>query len=192
MFRKRSELRLVLGISSSTDRCTIAMGNRAAPSRSPTFAIILLAWLIGLVGATPSLAVEVFRNRVPYEIAVELPSGHSFYADALDRKFIIGDIAGIFRLIQDNYLGCDELVEERISNRMKDGFTRITRKSVSEGDCAISIANDDRDLVAASFYIWLNRCSCYSATHFYYRSADRPEYLTIVQPILDSIRANNN
>jgi hypothetical protein len=152
---------------------------------------VYVALLVLVFGGQPSQAIEVFRNSRPYNISVKLPAGHSFYKDALDRKFIIGNFGGIFRLIQDTYSSCSDLVEERAVNRAKDGFTEITRKAVADGDCAISILNPDRNLVASSFYIWLRKCDCFSAIHFYYRMNDRDEYRSAVQPILDSIRANN-
>jgi hypothetical protein len=154
------------------------------------FRVLIFAALL-LVSSSPSYSVEVNRGGTGYNINVKLPPGHSFYSDGLDRKFIIGDLGGIFRLIQDSYSGCGQLVDERIKNRKKDGFTQITRTAITEGDCAVSIINQERKLTAASFYIWIDKCSCFSAIHFYYSTSDRDQYLKVVQPILDSIRANN-
>jgi hypothetical protein len=141
--------------------------------------------------STPAYSLEIWRNQTRYEISIALPDGEQFRNVGIDRKFTIGSIDGNLRLIQDSYSECTSLIDERVQNQAKNGFSHITARNAAQHECSIGLKDDANGRMMSSFYIWLEPCRCFSALHFYYTVNDRASYLAMVQPILDSLRSNN-
>ena len=144
-----------------------------------------------ILTASPSWAVEIWRNQEKYNFKVELPGGQKFVKSGIDRKFQFDGVAGNLRLIQDDYENCADLVQERKTNRAKDGFSGIRSERVGNDDCTVVMVNDAARQMSSSFYVFMSKCQCFAALHFYYAFDQREQYLAKVQPIVDSLRANN-
>ena len=64
--------------------------------------------------ASPSWAVEIWRNQEKYKFKVELPGGEKFVKSGIDRKFQFDGVTGNLRLIQDDYPNCADRVHEQV------------------------------------------------------------------------------
>ncbi|MBB4120279.1 CHAT domain-containing protein [Martelella radicis] len=173
------------------------MRNRRERSEDKTARLAAAAtalWLVlgSLVFAPAAGALEIYRNGVRYDIDATLPDGADFEVDGVDRKFSIGPVEGNLRLIQDTgYDDCARLVDERVANWRKYGFTLSDQRFTSDSECSVTIGTPASDAFASSYYIRIDDCDCFSALHFRYSRDDRDAYEAAFPEIVASIRANN-
>ncbi|MEQ1521278.1 MAG: hypothetical protein ABL936_08400 [Aestuariivirga sp.] len=136
-------------------------------------------------------SVEIWRNQQQYNLDFKLPNGAKFNHDGVDRTFELGGVQGNFRLIQDDYQNCTNLIDERVGNKAKEGFTSVLNRKPGQFDCAVKLRNGSTGQTASSFYIFLEKCQCFSALHLVNDDASEKVRNEIVQGLLDQIRANN-
>lgn len=149
------------------------------------------SFVLACIISTSAFSLEMGRNDKRFDFTVHLPYGGEFINDGIDRKFYIHGIEGNLRLIQDYYEKCANLVKERRDNWKKYGFTTVKSQNISPRECSIGLENESEGLRTSSFYVWMEKCKCFSALHFNYSTDSRSAYSDVMQPILDSLRSNN-
>lgn len=153
-------------------------------------AATLVFMALGAVGAFAE-SVEIFRNSQRYVFNIDLPLGLKFSKNGIDRYFSIGGVDGNFRLIQDEYDDCANLTSGRKANKLKDGFADVLAEKNGRRECYVKLRNKSTGQLSSSFYIYMNKCSCYSAFHLSSSSASSDSRNKILQSVLDQIRSNN-
>lgn len=153
-------------------------------------AATLVFMALGVVGAFAE-SVEIFRNSQRYVFDIDLPLGLKFSKSGIDRYFSTGGVDGNFRLIQDEYRDCANLTAERKANKLKDGFADVLAEKNGRRECYVKLRNKSTGQLSSSFYIYMNKCSCYSAFHLSSSSASSASRNKILQSVLDQIRSNN-
>lgn len=131
--------------------------------------------------------VEVGRHKKRYQIELKLPADAYIENEGLDRLIRARNFGGNFRLIQDEYNNCRDLIDERRQNNIKNGYHKASRRSVSQKECSITLSNSGGQMMT-SYYIWLDICKCYSALHFLYQQEDEKRITKLVAPIVASLR----
>lgn len=131
--------------------------------------------------------VEVGRHKKRYQIELKLPAGAYIDNEGLDRIIRAMNFGGNFRLIQDEYSNCRDLIDERHQNNIKNGYHKASRRSVTQKECSITLSNSGGQMMT-SYYVWLDICKCYSALHFLYQQQDEKRVTKLFAPIVASLR----